>query len=171
MTANSNNNPLDIYVSVRGDLVAYASAIVGCRSQAEDVVQDAYLRFREASTRGNPKSPVSYLYRIVRNLAIDRIRGWKRESEALISIGLQESVSTHTPEDVSLHRDELLQLSHALNTLDERTRKALIMHRVHGARLREIAAALGISTSLAHALVMKGMKTCRQHMDNAQGSA
>lgn len=155
-----------MFVSLRGDLVTYASAIVGCRSQAEDVVQDAYLRFNEATNKGIPQSPVSYLYRIVRNLAIDRIRGWKRESEALPLVELDQAVTAHTPEDISLHRDELRHLTLALKSLDDRTRIAVIMHRVHGAKLREIADVLGISTSLAHGLVMKGMDTCRRHMDD-----
>lgn len=166
MSAHSNDEPLDIYVSLRGDLIAYASAIVGCRSQAEDVVQDAFLRFDEAASRGAPKSPVSYLYRIVRNLAIDRLRGWKRESEALISVALEDTVTSHSPEEISLHRDELRQLAVALGSLDDRTRTAVVMHRVHGAKLREIADVLGISTSLAHGLVMKGMEICRLHLDD-----
>lgn len=58
----------------RAELVDYAASIVGCRSRAEDVVPEAYLRFDDAAERGRLTQPTGYLFRIVRNLATDLLR-------------------------------------------------------------------------------------------------
>ncbi|MEM7426944.1 MAG: sigma-70 family RNA polymerase sigma factor [Pseudomonadota bacterium] len=165
MSSRSDNTTLEMFLELRGDLVTYASSITGCRSHAEDVVQDAFLRFREATRSGTPKSPVSYLYRVVRNLAIDRLRGRQREGEAVAAAALAGHPASQTPEDISLYRDQLRLLTIALAELDERTRRAVVMHRVEGAKLREIGDALGVSTSLAHSLVVSGMEHCRRTLE------
>jgi len=70
---------LSVFLAHRRALVNYASGIIGSRTHAEDVVQEAYIRFSAAGDgqQGKPiDHPVSYLYRIVRNLAID----WTRRS-------------------------------------------------------------------------------------------
>ena len=59
----------------RPALVDYAAPIVGLRASAEDAVQEAYFRF--VPPPGPPAdigSPASYLFRIVRNIAIDMTR-------------------------------------------------------------------------------------------------
>lgn len=62
------DSKLDIYLANRQALVDYVAPIVGGQAQAEDVVQDAWLRFDARDTRPVQR-PVAYLYRIVRNLA------------------------------------------------------------------------------------------------------
>lgn len=63
----------DLYLAHRGELLDYASKIVGDRSQAEDVVQEAYLRFDPAAAERSLSAPLSYLFRIVRNLSLIHI--------------------------------------------------------------------------------------------------
>jgi RNA polymerase sigma-70 factor (ECF subfamily) len=52
----------------------------------------------------------------------------------------------------------------AMAELPERTRIALMMHRFDGFKLRDIAAHLGISVALAHALVYEGLEHCRRRL-------
>ena len=71
----SDSVRLDLFLAHRSALIDYAQPIVGCRARAEDVVQEAYLRFAAATDRERPADdrilqPVGYLYRIVRNLAV-----------------------------------------------------------------------------------------------------
>ena len=68
----SADRPLPrLFRSHNNVLIDYASGIVGSRSEAEDVVQEAWLRFERAERARPVHEPVRYLYRIVRNLAID----------------------------------------------------------------------------------------------------
>src|SRR5687768_2183785 len=84
---NDNNANLELFLRHRGALVEYATPLVGDRARAEDIVQDAYLRFAPRETEAGDgikaiTQPLGYLYRVVRNLALDL--GRRRKSEQAI---------------------------------------------------------------------------------------
>lgn len=156
---------LALYLAHRGELVNYASGIVGDRARAEDVVQEAWLRFGAAAAKGAPEEPLGYLYRVVRNLAIDGRRRMVREAR-VVDHGIAadaEATATHepSPESRAEGREELRLLRAALAELPERTRVALEMHRFGGFKLREIAAHLGISVTVTHEIIAQGVAHCR----------
>ena len=152
----------------RRNLVRYASRITGSRDHAEDVVQEAYLRFGEMARKQHLASPGGYLARIVRNLAIDRLWRSRRDNEVFASDGqaVLEGLAADqpTPEQVVLSRNDLTRLEAALSELPERVRIAVEMHRFGGAKLREIAAELGVSVTVAHELVVTGVAHCRSRL-------
>lgn len=159
---------IEVYLEYRAALIDYAAPIVGCRARAEDVVQDAFLRY---SAREAPPAsadmvtwqpiahPVSYLYRIVRNLALD----WVRRSATLgdtadDAVLARLPAPTATPEQTALDRDRLRLLAEALAELPERTRIAFDMHRIEGCSLQEVADRLGVSVVRAHQLVKDALR-------------
>jgi RNA polymerase sigma-70 factor (ECF subfamily) len=156
---------LALYLSHRGALVNYASGIVGDRARAEDVVQEAWLRFGAAFERRPPDDPLGYLYRVVRNLAIDGRRRATREARVVErGIGSDTDLTAAdepSPERQAEGREELRLLQAALAELPERTRMALEMHRFGGFKLREIAAHLGISITVTHEIIAEGVAHCR----------
>lgn len=159
----------DIFIGNRRALVEYAAGLVGSRTLAEDVVQEAWLRFDGATEKHFIREPLNYLYRIVRNLALDRRRRAFRENRIFASIGIEDAAVVSldqpaTPETEALFRDELRQLELALASLPERTRIAFEMHRFGGARLREIAGYLGISLSMAQVLVDDALEHCKREL-------
>lgn len=163
------NQKLEFYLSHRKALVEYASPIVGCRSRAEDVVQDAWLRFNEATTDQAPLAqPVGYLYRIVRNLAFDLNRRFTLENRHPASEDELEGLPSDnpSPEYEALYSDELQQLQNALSRLPERSRQAFVMHRLHGMTFKDIAQRLGISLSLAHQLVRDALTYCSEQLSD-----
>ena len=167
-SALSRDETLAFFMAHRPNLVSYASGIVGSRVQAEDVVQEAWLRFDDASRLRLLEEPLGYLYRIVRNLALDGRRRLAREdrgrdSYAVIA-GDADGAAGVTPEQEALHKDALRILMAAIAELPERTQIALEMHRFGGCKLREIADRLGISVALAHGLVAEGIEHCRRRL-------
>lgn len=153
----------------RGALVDYASGIVGNRAHAEDLVQEAWLRFDKASHGSFLDEPLGYLYRIVRNLAFDGRRRMRREHEILGDGSLDAAAEISpddfpSPEAVALHKDEFDLLKAAMAELPERTRIALEMHRFGECTLKEIAAFLGISLPMAHVLVSNGVQHCKRRL-------
>ncbi len=167
----SADSTLSLYMQHRGELVNYASGIVGGRSRAEDVVQEAYLRFSVVAARRFLDEPLGYLYRIVRNLALDGRRRQAHESryvspEAEVDLG-QTMESRPSPEIEAGDRAELQAVLDALAELPERTRRALEMHHFEGCKLREIATRLGISVTLAHVLVSEAVEHCRKRLRTA----
>lgn len=157
-----------LFAEHRRSLVDYATTIVGSRAQAEDVVQEAWLRFDEVARQRLLVEPLGYLYRIVRNLAVDGRRTAIRERRLLASqpaaVAVASSSFSPTPERVALYKDELRLLHDALAELPKRTRIAFEMHRLGGCKLREIAEHLGISLPLAHQLVADGLQHCRSRL-------
>lgn len=152
----------------RRNLIRYASRITGNRDHAEDVVQEAYLRLGEMARKQHLASPGGYLARIVRNLAIDRLWRSRRDVEVFAPDGQVAldglAADQPTPEQVVLSRNELARLEAALAELPERVRIAVEMHRFGGAKLREIAAELGVSVTVAHELVVTGVAHCRSRL-------
>ncbi|MCG8559818.1 MAG: sigma-70 family RNA polymerase sigma factor [Hyphomicrobiales bacterium] len=166
---SENSTALSLFVTHRRALIDYASSITGSRAQAEDLVQEAWLRFDEASRGRFLEDAKGYLYRIVRNLALDQHRRLLRESRLIAHDGIERAAETchdaiPTPETVALFKDEIRCVMEAMAELPERTRIAFEMHRFGGATLKEIAAFLGISVSLAQILVTDGAEHCKQRL-------
>lgn len=167
---------LDIYLAHRDKLVDYALPIVGCRLRAEDVVQEAYLRFTAALSRhedalideraGPILQPVSYLYRIVRNLAVDLARHLSPETgtPSLEQLGEMAELAP-SPEQTAVDRDRLRIVAAALDELPPRTRRAFELHRFDEMTFHDIAVELGISVGLAHRLVRVALHHCASRLN------
>lgn len=156
----------EIYGAHRSALIAYAERIAGNRAEAEDVVQDAWLQLRQVLDRDRLRDPVPYLYRIVRNLAIDGRRKATRQarhmSDEAADCLADIADDAPSPENVVTAQVELRCVEQALSSLPERQRIAIEMYRLGGFKLREIAERLEISVSLAHLLIAKGLAECHR---------
>lgn len=164
----SPDSTLTLYMEHRGELLNYASGIIGDRARAEDVVQEAYIRFSEAAARRLFDEPVGYLYRIVHNLAFDGVRRSSLEGRYMRrgaeQVAAEVPEERPSPEAESIARQELDHVRVAMAELPQRTRLALEMHRLGGLKLKEIAERLGISTSMAQVLVIEGVRHCQRSL-------
>lgn len=168
---SSADPTLALYLKHRGSLVNYANGIVRDRAGAEDVVQEAYLRFSSASSDERLiSSPVSYLYRIVRNLALDWVTRTS-ETASTVQTPALEQVAQEGPtaEDVLHYRDELRILADALSELPERTRLAFTMYRLEGCTLQQVGGRLGVSIVRAHQLVKDAILHAARRLDGSNG--
>lgn len=167
MSLPEHRSDLALFLVHRRDLITYASRIVGNMSLAEDVVQEAFVRFSAASHQ-ILEEPVGYVYRIVRNLAIDMRRRSSREQRVMVSVDASESLmiaaDQPSPEAEASARAEIRAMEAAMAELPERTRIALEMSRFGGCKLKQIAKHLDISIGLAHALVIDGLEHCRARL-------
>ncbi len=149
---SDNDSRLRLYLAHRAALVDYVTPIVGDRMRAEDVVQEAYMRFAPATGEGaGIEQPVAYLYRIVRNLAYDLRRSLsadKRRDDAHL-IFAESLASVPSPEEGAVHRDELRLVESALAELPDDVRRAFEMSRLGGFTLQQIADRLGVSVATA----------------------
>jgi len=164
--AGNETGLLAAFLAYRGALFNTVVPIVGCRHWAEDVVQDAYLKISEAQLAGEIRQPVSYLFRMVRNLAIDRSRRLALEGRysADEDAATQVISSEPSPEQIAVDRDTLQHLADALEELPERTRIAFEMYRFGDCTQQQIAKALGISPTLVHFLIRDALNHCREKL-------
>lgn len=149
-------------------MIDYACGIVGDHACAEDLVQDAWLRIEAVERRQRIVEPAGYLYKTVRNLALDvyraRKRSGRRSVEALIDEGGEPADEAPSPEAAAAARSDLQCLLASLDELPERTRRAVILYKVQGLKLREVAARLHISIALAQTLIVDGVEHCAQRL-------
>nr|WP_315399021.1 RNA polymerase factor sigma-70 [uncultured Duganella sp.] len=151
------------FIRSRSQLHDAAARILGCRQRAEDVVQDAYVKLADGMEELHIKNQLAYLYQLVRNLAIDRHRRGVFESQVFSpeEDGLHVGAPLSSPEAHAIHAQHLMLVSRALATLPERTRKAFELHRLAGQTQREVAAQLGISTTLVNFMIGDAVICCR----------
>ncbi len=161
---------LELYLAHRAALVDYAAPIVGDRARAEDVVQEAWLRFSAAAEKDRAEAeriaqPIGYLYRIVRNLATDVARRLSADSWTEASPALDEAAAPGAdPERLAADRDALRIIAAALGELPPRTRQAFDLHRFGEKTFAEIGRALGISQTRAHNLVQEALAHCMRRL-------
>lgn len=156
----------DIFINQRQRLCCVAARVLGNADQADDVVQDAYLKISEATMLFEVKQPISYVSRVVRNLAIDRCRRSAFESTlfAKEEEGFNASLAIHSPETIAIDRQALVQVSQALDRLPKRTRYAFELYRSGSHTQREVAEQLGISTTLVNFMIRDALTHCRQSL-------
>lgn len=156
---------LGLFLSHRAELIRYASTITGDAALAEDVLQEAWARFDAAAAAQPLHEPVRFLYRIVRNLALDGRRRQKFEEKIFAEdlVGVASFIASDEPSAQTRVEaaDELAFVLAAVETLPERTRRAFLLHRVEGLTLTEVGVQLGISKSLVHELIVSALDHCR----------
>ena len=173
---SQSSTTIEIFMSHRNALVNYANSIVGERSLAEDVVQDAYIRLQRAERSRSERSradeplddPLAYLFHIVRNLALDVQRRLTRERRRAMP-GDPADIGTIAetrpgPEAQAIAREQLRVFQEAMEELPRKSRIALEMHRLGGYRIADIAAHLGVSVGTAHALVVDALDHCKSRL-------
>lgn len=152
---------LDLYLQCRPALLDRAASIVG-RPRAEDVVQDAWLRFSVPTS--DMRKPMGYLFQVVRNLAIDLLRrsSWELRGEAAETVLARAESGTPSPEAQAIAHDDLRAVLKALEALSPMTRRAFELHRFEDRSYADIGRRLGISQGKAHGLVQDAVVHCVQ---------
>jgi RNA polymerase sigma factor (sigma-70 family) len=157
-----------LFITHRGTLVAQATRLTGDAATAEDVVQEAWLRLSAVPDR-EIVEPASYLRRIVRNLALDEHRRRARREQMIprdpVEDPTQVTANSAGADQMLIAAQELALVTAELARMPIRMRRAVELHRVSGATLREIADELGVSITSAHTLVTQGVERCRRCLE------
>jgi RNA polymerase sigma factor (sigma-70 family) len=137
-------------------LTRYAAAIVGAR--AEDVTQDAFSKALLALRRGGAEIELRpWLFRIVRNTALNDLRDSPPSAEALAEV----IASGDSPAEELERREELADLMRRLQSLPEAQRAAIVMRELEGLSHEEIASALGLSNGGARQAIYRARRSLR----------
>ena len=147
---------VDAFTALRPRLFAIAYRMLGTRADAEDLLQDAWLRWHAADQAGL-QSAEAWLVTMVTRLAIDRLRAAKAEREAYTGFWLPEplvQLDMHTPEAAAERAGELsLALMWVLERLAPEERAAYLLREVFDQDYSDIAATLGKSEAACRQLV------------------
>ena len=157
--------PADPFHALRPRLFGVAYRMLGTRADAEDVLQDAWLRW----SRTDPstlESAEAWLVTVVTRLAIDRLRAAKAEREAYVGWWLPEplvEVDERTPEAVAEWASDLsVAFLLVLERLAPEERAAFLLRQVFDHDYPEIAAMLGKSEAACRQMVHRAAERVRQ---------
>jgi len=154
---------VDEFEELRPHLLSVAYRLTGTVADAEDVVQDAWLRWEAAS----PAEPIAdlraWLTTVVSRLGLDRLRAASRRRETYVGEWLPEPVVT-TPgladplSQVVAGEDARFAAMVVLERLTHDQRVAFVLHDGFGVPFDEIASVLGTSTASARQLASRARR-------------
>lgn len=156
------------YTQNRSELIAHATRIVKDKAKAEEITQEALVKFMLAAPELESNDhALSYLHRAIENLCIDLFRAENRrpnlvaldeataEVESTWQVSGDHSLAISAAEDAAIIRQ-------ALSLLSPAERAALVMWEVEGRSTKEIAKELGIKESAVRHTVSRARTSLRK---------
>jgi RNA polymerase sigma-70 factor (ECF subfamily) len=138
-------------------LFAYALSMLRNREDAEDAVQTTFMNAYNSLVDGRmPRQEASWLFRIARNVCLNRIRTHTRKpAGSLDGIDVASSRGVEEQLDQHLHA---VALRTALERLPEQQRKAIVLRELKGASYAEIADALETTQGAVESLIFRARR-------------
>ena len=136
MTSVGHEDPAASFDPLRPKLMRVAYRMLGSVADAEDVVQEAFIRWMRAD-RSEVDKPEAFLRRTVTRLCLDQLKSARRQRETYLGPWLPDPV---VEEDEG--EDVTLPLMLALERLSPLERAAFLLHDVFGLGFEEVAATL-----------------------------
>ena len=160
-----------MFETLRPRLKAISRRIVGSEAEAEDVVQDCFLKWQDVE-QAALATPAAWLTTVVRHQSIDRLRKRARDmAAARNAMELAPEVPPAPPEDGLLRRAELGEaLARLLGRLSPSERLALVLHEVFECDHADIAAALGTTAVNARQYLARARRRLRENGAEAPAS-
>jgi RNA polymerase sigma-70 factor (ECF subfamily) len=144
-------------------LKAHAIRMLRNPSEAEEVVQEAYVRLWKQAPSYRPDAKLrTFLHSIAHNLCIDRIRARKRHDADAV----EQLVSTDRPSGGIRERQLSERVQHEVSLLPERQRSALSLVHFEELTNIEAAALLEVSVEALESLLSRARRTLRERLAN-----
>ena len=160
MTANTD---AEVFEAHRDLMFAVAYRMLGSIADAEDAVQDAWLRW-SAEPRADVASPRAYLSRVIANTSLNRLRSARARRETYVGPWLPEPLLTEAGPDAEERAELAESVSVAmlvvLESLTPDERAVFVLREVFGFSFAEIGAALGRSDAAVRQLAHRA----REHV-------
>lgn len=146
------------------ELYAYLWRILADKQDAEDCLQDTFLRavraFKQTDADWNYRA---WLYKIATNVARSHLKRARHDHQPLEGLVDQNQ---QDPREAILHKEKLRMVLSAMEQLSFRQRTAIMMRKYDGLAYAEIGEALDCSPESARAHVYQGLKRLRQRVEN-----
>jgi RNA polymerase sigma-70 factor (TIGR02957 family) len=151
----------DPFVAHRGLLFTVAYEMLGSAADAEDVLQESWLRWASID-HSLLSDPRAYLIRVVTRQALNQMRTLSRRREEYVGEWLPEPLLTSpdVAEDVELAESVSMAMLTVLETLAPTERAVFVLHQVFDMPYGEIAAAVGKSPAAVRQIALRA----RQHV-------
>jgi RNA polymerase sigma factor (sigma-70 family) len=130
---------------------------------AGDLAQEAYVRALGAQVAGRqPRDFRALLYRIARNLVIDRHRrATVRQHTDVDSVGDLSAPAAAQPENAASSEQQAAAMLAVIDALPPRCREAFVLHKFEHLSHAEVAARMGISRNAVEKHIIRALLACR----------
>jgi RNA polymerase sigma-70 factor (ECF subfamily) len=163
----SATDPTEVFEEHRSTLIGAAYRILGSRVEAEDVVQEAWVRWSGVEHDGI-EEPRAFLLTVTTRLALNRLRQLTSRRETYVGPWLPEPVATDPradgPEAAQLADEVSMAMLIVLESLSPLERAAFVLTEVFGMSAPEVAEALDRSPAAVRQLVHRA----RSHVESRQ---
>lgn len=146
----------------RPRLLRLGYRMLGSVSEAEDIVQEAWLRW--ARRAESVDTPAAYLTRIVTRLCLDQLKSARARRETYIGAWLPEPLMGTTEAEETIADDVTLTLMLAMERLSPLERAAFLLHDVFDMTLSDVATTLGREPAAVRQLASRA----RRHVQDAR---
>jgi RNA polymerase sigma-70 factor (ECF subfamily) len=146
------------FTEARPLLFGLAYRMLGMRADAEDVVQEAFLRWQAAPAQ-EISSPRAYLTTITARLALDQLKSARVKRETYVGTWLPEPLVNHpAPEKIELAESLSVAFLHVLESLTPPERAAFLLREVFDAGYDEVAGVLETTEANSRQLVARARR-------------
>ena len=160
----------DSVVALRRDLVGYLQRKGQALEDAEDTIQEAFVRFHRAGHALNSPDARPLLFVIARNIQNDRWKAAGREAGRRIAedvhtldAGPRALASEARPADERLiARQNLAAAAAVIRALPTRIREAFLLHRFENLTYAQIAKRLGVSVSMVEKYIAEALRQLKK---------
>ena len=159
----SRTDPEGSFALHRARLGRIAYRMLGSVAEAEDIVQDAYLRWHQLD-RSGIENAGAFLARMVTRLCLDHLKSARVRRETYIGPWLPEPVVEPAADPAEETEDLTLALMMALERLSPLERAAFLLHDVFGMGFEEVALAIGRDAAACRQLAARA----RTHVQAAK---
>ena len=153
----------ELYSLTRSAVYSYALSLLHNESDAEDVMQDTYLKIRSAAHLYRPQGkPMAWILTIERNLCLMKFR--QRKTQSVIPI---EDAANRIEFSQIEDREDRIVLETALNSLSREECQIIVLHAVSGLKHREIGILLEMPLSTVLSKYNRGIKKLQRLLEEA----
>ncbi len=146
----------------------FVKQIVRDASDAEDIVQETFLRTWPALESGTVDCPRAFLFRAARNLALNHLRHARVRNSDAARASSDEAFKRYVPtaEEEIISSEEAAACQRLLGELPQRCREAFVLRVVEDLSYKQMAKSMRLSVSTLEKHIGKGKQICRSRLSD-----
>ncbi len=144
----------DLYHETSAGVYAYALSILKSSYDAEDVLQDCFLRINQTAGDYRPNGkPMAWILTITKHLCMDLLRQQKKTAALSYDLGVPEA-----------NPDDKLVVEACLKILTDEERQIVVLYAVSGIKHREVAEVMGLPLSTVLSKYRRALKKMKHYL-------
>lgn len=148
-------------------LVYFSAQMVGCQETAEDIAQEAFIKYwnQKSDIAPHPLAIKNYLYSTVKHASLNVARHQRVKANYAAGLSDNLTASEENLENAIIHAEVLAQLHSALSTLPANCQRISRMCYLDGMKNQEVANELGISVNTVKTQKQRALQLLRLRLN------